>query len=480
MLIICICDVCHNFSCHNLYFPFLRTIKCVVYLLLPFSSYCDPPPDQTQPQIERFKTTETEATNQLPPSTFDSTRHTFRLVEGVTPNLYVYEALWNGENIRLESIMVQDHNFTNSLFCVLYYSLDKNAPGVYVEPNVTELHTYQSLYTSAAIKCPIKANENVGKVPLFVGLVEKEYESPKLTFIVENMNETSGMSTNFTVCVPTMFEVENAAMVVEKIEMSRILGAGRVVFYNASISSDVDAVLRMYAREWAAGRETLEVVVLPWHLPLENGTALKIPYFAQQLCIDDCLHRYKRLSRYMVFTDLDEFPIPIRHDNWFDFIQKRIHLKHRNNIGWRFRSSVLSADRPSPAKGYEDAYLRYGSSIFGLTSRDVYVYPSHERSKMIVDPRTIEEMGVHHIWEGQGFTDNLGVEAGLLFHYRSTPVHPCNLQVNETRVVDRYGKRLLARLQQIWSKLDGVGLGVAPFKAADKSNCKYRRRASGA
>ncbi|RUS69135.1 hypothetical protein EGW08_023101, partial [Elysia chlorotica] len=105
-------------------------------------------------------------------------------------------------------------------------------------------------------------------------------------------------------------------MVVEKIEMTRLLGARRVVLYNDTITPNVDAVLRMYAREWAEGRETLQVVVMPWVLPLENHEDLRIPYFAQQLAIDDCMYRYKRLSKFMVFNDLDEFLIPLKHANW--------------------------------------------------------------------------------------------------------------------------------------------------------------------
>ena len=73
----------------------------------------------------------------------------------------------------------------------------------------------------------------------------------------------------FTVCSSILrTNFRNVSQLVEKIEMSRILGAGRVVFYNSSVSNKVDAVLRWYAGEWAAGTETLEVVVLPWHLPV--------------------------------------------------------------------------------------------------------------------------------------------------------------------------------------------------------------------
>ncbi|GFR99305.1 UPF0392 protein F13G3.3-like isoform X2 [Elysia marginata] len=399
----------------------------------------------------------------------DGMRHSFELVEGISSRLYVYGALWNIDNVRLISIMVQGYRFKN-LLCVFYYTVDKSNPGMYVKPIVKELHTYKSPYTSASIKCPIKPDEYVGDVPLFVGLVESESDVPKQTFLVENLRKETGITHEFTVCVPALFHMTSAALLVQKVEMIRLFGAGRLVLYNASISSNVDFVLKMYAKEWAEGRETLEVVVLPWKLPMENNKPISIPYYAQQLAIDDCMYRYKRLSRYMAFNDLDEFLVPFKHDNWSTLVAERRRLKPRS-IGWLFRCSVLNKDRPSPAAGFEDDYVRYGSAILGLTSRDKHVFPPNDRAKLIVDPTAIEEMGVHLIWEGRGTTDNIPVDVGMLLHYR-VPLWECTPQVKETRVVDKYGKKLVARLKEIWSKLPGIELGWSPFKAVDKTKCK--------
>lgn len=412
------------------------------------------------------------------------TPQTFELVEGVSSNLYVYGALWNNKKVRLISIKVQGYDFRN-LQCVLYYSVDNNSTGLYVRPVIKELHTYKSPYTSASITCPVDPDRFKDRIPLFVGLVESSSAKPKKTFIVENRGQADGETLEkagykfefpqrevvkeFTVCIPAMFGWKNAAMIVEKIEMSRILGAGRVVLYNASTYPNVDAVLRMYTREWAQGNESLEVVVMPWKLPMEDGKLINIPYWAQQLAIDDCMYRYKRLSHYMVFDDLDEFAIPLQHDNWSTLIAERRRLNPRS-IGWLFRCCFVSKDRPSPGVGFEQDSLQFGSLILGLTSREQYVYPSNDRAKLIVDPTTIEEMGVHLIWEGGGITDNLPLNVGLLYHYR-IPSHACQPQEKDTRVIDKYGKRLLARLKDIWSKLPGVDTGWEPVKAADTSMC---------
>ena len=398
-------------------------------------------------------------------------RHKFELVKGISSNLFVYSALWAVTNVRLIAIMVQGHRFKN-LRCVLYYSLNTTSSGVYVEPVVRELHSKRTPYTSASIKCPIHTEEHMEKIPVLVGLVERKMTSPAMLFSIENTDLERRMDTDrvdFTLCVPAMFRYKNAAQLVEKIEMSRLQGVGRIVLYNSSVYPNVDAVLRWYGQEWTEGRETLEVVVLPWHLPMENGEIISIRIYAQQLAIDDCLHRYKRLSRYMVFSDLDEFLLPLQHVTWLALLKDR-RRRIPKAEGWAFRNSFVSRDSPSPAEGFEQDYQRYGSAILGLTMRETYVYPPFRRTKLIVDPTNIEEMGVHLIWEGAGITDTLPVDVGLLFHYRK-PVTPCITHVKETRLASKYGKRLLSRLRTIWSKLPKVDLGWRLFKAGDKSMC---------
>ncbi|GFN90830.1 UDP-galactose:beta-d-galactoside beta-1,4-galactosyltransferase [Plakobranchus ocellatus] len=406
----------------------------------------------------------------------------FELVAGLSSKLYVYGALWQADRrlVRLISIKVQNYKFSK-LFCVLYYSSLKNQTGVYVKSVVKELHTYKSPYTSASVSCTVKQKDD--DVPLFVGLVESQTATPKGIFIVETRERNDSIDVkqadyvietpkrqvkvDFTVCIPAMHGVDNAVQVMEKLEMNRLLGAGRVVLYNNSINATVDALLRMYAKEFAEGRESLEVIVLPWKLPIENKKVISIPYFAQQLAIDDCMYRYKRLSTYMIFNDLDEFLIPLRHANWSGLVAERRKLKPQS-IGWLFRCTVMNKDRPSPAPGFEEDARRYGSAVLGLTMGDQHVFSHAVRPKLIVDPRTIEEMGVHLIWSGKGITDVLPVDVGLLFHYRE-PINNCTPQIKDTRVVDKFGKRLVPRLKNIWSKMKNVPLKVIPFVTHDKS-----------
>ncbi|KAK3783241.1 hypothetical protein RRG08_022001 [Elysia crispata] len=221
-------------------------------------------------------------------------RHGFGLVEGINSHLYIYSALWNVKNVRLASIKVTDYTFKN-LQCVLYYTLDNSKPDLYMKSEIEQRNPIQNPYVTAHINCPNKPMENQfkGDIPMFVGFVENGSDKPRQFFPVKHLNQSKDVTHEFTECVLTMHQWANAALLVEKIEMSRLFGADRTVLYDTSISPSVDAVLRMYAREWAEGRETLEDVVLP----REGGKQIRIQYWTQELAMDDCLHRYKRLRR---------------------------------------------------------------------------------------------------------------------------------------------------------------------------------------
>ncbi|RUS69136.1 hypothetical protein EGW08_023102 [Elysia chlorotica] len=400
-------------------------------------------------------------------------QHIFELVDGLSERLYIYSALWNIKNIRLVSIKTAHYVFKN-LHCVLYYPDDKDFKGVYVQAEVIERNPHEFSFSCAHINCPVKfkpqGNQSKESIPLYVGLVENVSHIPKQMFHVEDIMNEKDQSRQtvqeFTVCVPAMHQFGNAALLVQQIEMSRLFGAGRIVLYNHSISSNVDAVLRMYAREWAQGRETVEVVVLPWKLPSVNGSEIETQYWAQDIAADHCLNRYKRLSKYIVFNDLDEYLVPLKHSNWSALVANRLRL-HPKSTSWMFRSSIFSMESPLAADGYKEDYQRYRAPMLGLTMRENFTYWYEDRSKLIVNAAALELMAVHAISKPKGDTDKLPVEVGLLFHYR-LPIKCCPL-VKDTRLVRMYGQRLVARLKETWAKLPGVELGWLP---SNKTRCE--------
>ncbi|GFR65285.1 UDP-galactose:beta-D-galactoside beta-1,4-galactosyltransferase [Elysia marginata] len=350
--------------------------------------------------------------------------------------------------------------------------------------NIPEHHNLN--YTAAYITCQIGKTQGY---PAYVGLLQKKNlaRTPSHVLAIEGEGVQrygdgawpgKESEVEFTVCIPSMFNnFDNAAQLVETLEMSRLLGAGRVVLYNTSIAPNVEAVLSMYIRQYQLGRDSLEVKVHPWQLPtfMENGVKKTfkekeiIHYYGQLAAVDHCLNRYRQVSRYIVFSDLDEVIIPVHHATWSQLIAERQEkttngfLAYLLNIfrgkfaGFMFQSTLFNRDRPSPASGFETDALHYDSNILGYTSRDDYFFPPRRRSKLIVDPKKVDVMGTHRIWQGSGLTDNVPVHDGFVAHYRM-PLYYCQSQVQDSSVAERFGVKLAERLKHVWSRLPGVAL----------------------
>ena len=409
--------------------------------------------------------------------------------------MLVYAAIREGGVVRIIAIKTRGESITG-LRCVFYSSGDQSSPSFTTIANTMELEeNHGARHTAACVKCPI---QNVSVPVALVGLVygaDLASFRPKVVLPIENIkidaskvkgtaamgdikdsmvtrNPEEEQKVEFSLCVPALYDYKNAAQLVEKIEMSRLQGVGRIVLYNNSVSSNVDAVLRWYARERTAGRDKLEIKVYPWHFPQvdQDGKQepLNIFYFGEMAAIDHCLHRYRHLSRYIMFTDMDEFFIPLRHDNLSQLIAKR-RKNQPQKIGFQFRSTLFKLERPSPARGFEAEAAQFGSVVLGHTVRDKHFYPANLRSKLIVDPTRVKVMGIHFIWRGAGFAGIVPINQGIVAHYREQL--ECRRQVNDTRVSDKYGKRLVLRLRSVWSQLKGVSLGSKPVKKVKKRVC---------
>ena len=176
--------------------------------------------------------------------------------------------------------------------------------------------------------------------------------------------------------------------------------------------------------------------------------------------INTCLNRFRWSSRYIVVTDLDEQIIPRTASNWSELIAqlKRRHPSHSN---FQFLHTVFRSEWPSPAEGFKAAAEEYKSKVLGFTRRESFIFPSVDRSKMIVDPRAVDEIGIHHI---RGRFHVVAPADGLLHHYTSTTAinsgpDISRLKKRNTPVIDRhaaetFGEQLSALLQRAWSRIN--------------------------
>ena len=186
-------------------------------------------------------------------------------------------------------------------------------------------------------------------------------------------------------------------------------------------------------------------------------------YFGQMAAINDCLYRFRHSSRYTVVTDLDEFIIPRQASNWSDLIGQAVKAQP-NLSGFLFQNTIFRRQWPSAAKGFQAVAEKYKSVALGHTQREDYVFPVKIRSKMIVDPKLTEEMGIHYAWRMSGETYNVPQDIGLVHHYRDAlpkdvfsaeDWKKSSKQVSDQIAVDVFGNRLADLLEKVWSKMPG-------------------------
>ena len=208
----------------------------------------------------------------------------------------------------------------------------------------------------------------------------------------------------YGICVPPLHGDISVDRIVEFIELTRILGASHFTFYDLSINEEIRKALTQY--------ETKGLVsVLEWNLP--EYTSSELHYFGQVVSIMDCLYRSMRDKSFVAFHDLDEFIVPLQHDN-INSLLKDIHKEH--HCGYCFQSVVFD-----PSKDFESTNA---SSRDRLMTQRIFYRTSQVTpywTKCIVDPRKIFEQGIHHIskpLEEFYQAEKVDWNIARVFHYR--------------------------------------------------------------
>lgn len=122
------------------------------------------------------------------------------------------------------------------------------------------------LYSAAFVLCPLpdfpSSDPLVRVAVATTKLKSTDYSTSMPVQDLEGRSKIGEMS----VCVkPLHYEFNRAVWLVEFVEMYRLLGADRFIFYNHTVGPDVEVVLQQYMKEGT-------VEVLPWSLPVKTKT----------------------------------------------------------------------------------------------------------------------------------------------------------------------------------------------------------------
>ncbi|XP_071085506.1 beta-1,4-galactosyltransferase galt-1-like [Haliotis cracherodii] len=259
---------------------------------------------------------------------------------------------------------------------------------------------------------------------------------------LEYNSNTDSQRELFGVCVPPIFGNIPLNILIQYIELTKILGGSKLFFYKYNVSKNVEKLLKYYT---AKG----DIHVLNWNLP-PGINRLNIWYNGQLMAIQDCLYRNMAAFKFLLFTDLDEVLIPRQANNWATMLNKIALKSQLHNLddiaGFSFQSVFFGPNQePDP-----------GQTLQFLQRLDRTQVTSTIRSKLLIQPSQVFELGIHHM--SKPIRDNItvmsvGPNEALLHHYRSCVVAfdanmRCYPQIRDDTVL-KYADLLNARTRTV-------------------------------
>lgn len=310
--------------------------------------------------------------------------------EEILPQIFLYSAFLDTRDtiakVRLVIVTMSNSRIPSSVWC--HFSASGNTDEI-LSSEVSFYETCENHskdYAAYIASCKIPRHDVNGSS---VWISDKPgppntKETPPIRVIYNRpSNNASG---KYAVCIPPLFGKVNVVRLAEFIEFSRILGAEHFTFYNNSVEGDIKQVLEYY--------ELLNIATtLPWSLPIANE---KIWYHGQSAAVWDCLYRNMYLYKQVAFLDFDEFIIPQNQSTWdelFTFIRKQDKADDTVVSAYRFLSAFF--DPEFHGKVHDLSFEESQLVNINVTMRTSFF--SSIRTKLLVDPTKIFELGIHHV-----------------------------------------------------------------------------------
>ncbi|XP_034654441.1 uncharacterized protein LOC117892350 isoform X1 [Drosophila subobscura] len=304
---------------------------------------------------------------------------------------------------------------------------------------------HNNSFAAWSVMCPLHASRREPmRLPQAVAL---SYASNRLSHLSPSFIQISyprNMSSLFvksrpaiSVCVgPLQENYSNVLRLVEFVEMYRLQGAAHFYFYYVEASDEVRRVLTHYQRLGLAD-------VFEWNVQPHLQDLHYAGIVAQ---FNDCVYRANVVDnyRYAAVVDLDEVLMPLKHNSLADYLRQ---CDEGRTTGFVFRNVFFyrkDSNDTFNAPGHVLNRLLYTQS---KVRRTLEIMPAYVRSKLVVNTRSIVEMGNHQVYRAApGFVDHVvHPSVGLLFHYRDKCIN-CKMVLIVDYTARRFGSLLFDRV----------------------------------
>lgn len=360
-------------------------------------------------------------------------RREFSFVK-VWQNALMYSAFWDGRHndfdnahnatwLRIMTILPSGRRLKRRVVSCLF-----QIDGKYV---TSELQYYEMCenhnkdYGGYILSCQVP--EEIKQRPCSVMVQEGSTPNPDgTTRIPVYSTDQRSLRYKYGICVSPVFGSVDPRKLVEFIELSRLLGAEKITFYDANISNGLKALLKYYEEQGL-------VQSVPWLL--DSSIAKRIWYHGQLVALQDCLYRNMGSVDMVAINDIDEFIIPRRHTLWVDWYNDT--TAQAQYAGYSFRSTFFP-----PKAGRGDHFLMTVQNDHRTSQ------VNRVRNKVMTYPSRVFEIGIHHI--SKPVLARLQVlpvseTDVLLHHYRSCSssyMQDCSNITKDDRIKRIYGTQL--------------------------------------
>ncbi|XP_054718133.1 beta-1,4-galactosyltransferase galt-1-like [Uloborus diversus] len=374
----------------------------------------------------------------------------------------VYSAFWDDrfdENyVRIMAIMVTKN--PPPVYCKLQM-MDGTSQDVRVTRKIMNEH-WRLKYASYFLSCVVAKNVDP-PLKVLVSL-QRNFTYSAMLPVHQNKENIVSPRGEIAVCVkPFHYYYDRATWLLEFIELHRIFGVEHFYFYNHSVGSSVDALLRYYMTQNI-------VTVLPWNLPIRSQKEVRTEGIFSSL--NDCVFRTMYLFHYVVMLDFDEYIIPREHDTYLEMIQqleednKRIRGKpgsfvFKNTffyLYWENDTTAFGAEPETPPLMVPYLITQYKTRRLTTTMK------VGSRSKYIIVPERVIEVGNHVVWRHTSGSRAIPVPdtVALLHHYRICEFGGFSCMKKESlvdRTAQRFApellKRVLRQCRMVYTESEG-------------------------
>ncbi|KAK8767201.1 hypothetical protein V5799_006022 [Amblyomma americanum] len=376
-------------------------------------------------------------------------------VRRTNDRFYVFSAYLDARRVRMIRVIAAARTrLTDRVVCRIFWrtmSDDESFQSATVlASNKLIRENWNLRYSAFFLLCPLPAGMT-GETPLWVAVQRLNDRSmPRNLLAVHRRDDDSALDRlpeerELAVCVkPIHYEYNKVLQFAEFIELNVALGASHFVFYNHTVGPDVGCLLERYASENL-------VTLLPWEIPIASQREIRTE--ALFAALNDCLYRVMYRFRWVAMIDLDEFIVPSGNITIPTMLKR---LQERNKSGragaYSFRNAFFYLQWPDDPVAAKD---KLPLVTLRKTMRKLHLHAHRQRSKCILEPESVVEVGNHFVWEflAGKTTVNVASSVAFLHHYRvcefggndcvnATSVRDTKVYYWKPRLLEAVGRRM--------------------------------------